>query len=196
MTSQTALASEETWATGRTILVAVTGGIACYKTATLVSKLAQSGASVRVIMTDAATCFVTPLTFEALSGKRVLTSLWESDDRPDAQHISLARDCDLFVIAPATANILAKIAHGLCDDLVSTVACAIPAQTPALLAPAMNADMWANPLVEKNVQILKNWRHWHFVGPESGWQACRTNGAGRMSEPLAILEAIKQHLAG
>lgn len=183
---------------GRKILVGVTGGIACYKSAALVSRLVQAGATVRVIMTEAATRFVTPLTFQALSGQSVLTSIWQADDRPDSQHIGLARWCDLFLIAPASADILAKLAHGLTDDLISLTACALPRspqRTPVLLAPAMNAQMWANPITQKNVATLKDVLGWQTVDPESGWQACRTAGEGRMSEPEAIFEAAQKILA-
>ncbi|MEX2215592.1 MAG: flavoprotein [Phycisphaeraceae bacterium] len=174
---------------GRKVIVAVTGGIAVYKVATVVSRLVQGGATVRVIMTQAATRFVAPLTFQSLSGQTVLTSIWQSDDRPDSQHIGLARWCDLFIIAPASANTLAKLAAGLCDDIVTLAACAIPRDTPVLLAPAMNADMWANPIVQRNLATVKESLGYKTVGPDEGWQACRTNGAGRMSEPEKILEA-------
>ncbi len=176
---------------GRRVLVALSGGIACYKTATLVSRLVQGGADVRVIMTEAATRFVAPLTFQSLSGKTVLTSVWQADDRPDSQHIGLARWCELFIVAPATADILAKLAHGLCDDVVSLTAAALPSPTPVLLAPAMNADMWANPVVQRNIATVKDVLGYATVGPEEGWQACRTRGEGRMSEPEAIFNAAQ-----
>ena len=175
---------------GRRILLALSGGIACYKSATLTSRLVQRGADVRVIMTESATRFITPLTLQSLSGHPVLTSIWQSDDRPDAQHVGLARWCELLVIAPATANIIAKITHGICDDVVSLVACALPRETPALIAPAMNADMWANPITQRNMVTLHETLGWQSVGPEAGWQACRTSGAGRMSEPEVIAEAM------
>lgn len=180
---------------GRRILVALSGGIACYKTATLVSRLVQHGADVRVLMTQAATRFITPLTLQSLSGHPVLTSQWESDDRPDAQHVGLARWCDLMILAPATADLIARIAHGLCDDVVSLTACALPRSTPVLLAPAMNEQMWENPLTQRNLQTLREVLGYQTVGPESGWQACRTSGAGRMSEPDAILAAALRILA-
>ena len=176
---------------GKHIAVALSGGIACYKIATLVSRLVQQGADTRVLMTESATRFVGPLTFQSLSGKPVLTSIWQSDDHPDSQHVGIARWCDLLVIAPATANTIARLAHGLTDDTVSLVACALPSTTPLLIAPAMNADMWANGIVQKNIETLKTLPNTTLLGPESGWQACRTEGAGRMSEPEAILEAIK-----
>ncbi len=172
------------------IIVALSGGIACYKTATLVSRLVQRGASVRVLMTESATRFVGPVTFQALSGKQVLTSIWQADDHYDSQHVGVARWADLMVIAPATANILAKLAHGLTDDIVSLTACALPGDTPLLLAPAMNADMWDSPIAHQNVATLAALDHVTLIGPDSGWQACRTEGAGRMSEPEAILDAI------
>jgi phosphopantothenoylcysteine decarboxylase/phosphopantothenate--cysteine ligase len=139
-------------------------------------------------MTDAATKFVAPLTFQSLTGHAVLTSAWQSDDRPDAQHVGIARWCELMVIAPATADIIAKIAAGLCDDIVSLTACALPRQTPVLVAPAMNEQMWLNPVTQRNLATLTDTLGYHTIGPESGWQACRTEGEGRMSEPDAIAE--------
>ena len=180
---------------GRRVLVGLSGGIACYKTATLVSRLVQRGASVRVIMTEAATRFITPLTLQSLSGQSVLTSIWDSDDRPDSQHVGLARWCDLYVIAPATADCLAKIAHGLTPDLVTLTANALPTDIPLLIAPAMNADMWAHPTRQRNLKLLTELLpNLHQIGPDEGWQACRTTGAGRMSEPEAILDAVIQIL--
>ncbi len=176
----------------RHLLLALSGGIACYKIATLVSRLTQRGADVRVIMTEAATRFITPLTLQSLSGHPVLTSIWQHDDRPDAQHVGLARWCDRFILAPGSANTIAKIAHGQCDDIVSLTACALPRQTPKLIAPAMNADMWANPAVQKNIATLRDELGYTLIGPEDGWQACRTSGAGRMSEPEAIFYAIEK----
>lgn len=182
----------------RRILIALTGGIAAYKTATLVSRLVQAGAQVRVIMTEAATRFITPLTLQSLSGHPVLTNMWDHDDRPDSQHVGLARWCDAMVIAPCSADMLAKLAAGLTPDLVSLTACALPGGsggTPLLVAPAMNADMWASPIVQRNLQTLRDLLpNLHEVGPADGWQACRTSGAGRMSEPEAILESLAAHL--
>ncbi|MHB1158028.1 MAG: flavoprotein [Phycisphaerales bacterium] len=176
---------------GKRVLVAVTGGIAAYKTCTLVSRLTQAGCDVTVLMTQAAQRFVTPLTFEALSGHAVHTSLWRQLGDHESQHIALARNAHLLVIAPASANTLAKLAHGIADNVVTTVALAMPrspAAVPVLLAPAMNADMWANPLVQRNLAILRDELGWHTVGPDTGWQACRTSGPGRMAEPDAVLE--------
>jgi phosphopantothenoylcysteine decarboxylase/phosphopantothenate--cysteine ligase len=180
---------------GRKVVVGVTGGIAAYKTATLVSRLAQAGAAVRVMMTDAATHFITPLTLQSLSGHEVVTSIWQTVDRPDSQHIGLARWAELVVIAPASTDMIAKLAVGICDDPVSLVAVALPRTTPVLLAPAMNEQMWENPITQRNLATLKDTLGYHTVGPDSGWQACRTRGSGRMSEPDAIFDALLKLLA-
>lgn len=171
------------------VLVGVCGGIACYKTATLVSRLVQRGFAVRVLMTQAATRFVQPLTFQSLSGQPVVTSIWDAHDHHDSQHIALARQCRLMVIAPATANTIARLAAGMADDPVTLIASALPAAAPVLLAPAMNEQMWDSPITKRNLDTLRTLLGWRTVGPETGWQACRTLGAGRMSEPEAILDA-------
>jgi phosphopantothenoylcysteine decarboxylase/phosphopantothenate--cysteine ligase len=176
---------------GKNVLVALSGGIACYKTATLVSRLVQRGAEVRVIMTEAATKFITPLTLQSLSGHPVLTSVWQHDDRPDSQHVGLARWCEVMCIAPCSADMLAKLAHGLTPDVVALTASALPASTPLLVAPAMNADMWANPICQRNLSILReHLPNLNEVGPDEGWQACRTRGGGRMSEPETISDRV------
>lgn len=174
----------------RRVLVGVTGGIAAYKTAHLVSRLAQSGAEVTVLMTSAAMQFVTPLTFQSLSGRPVYTSAWEHIEAHDPQHISLAKSAHAAVVAPASMNFLAKLAAGMADDVVSLVLSAIDrATTPVLLAPAMNSVMWSQPSTERNVEQLVS-DGFQFVGPDEGWQACRAVGPGRMSEPDAILDAL------
>ncbi|MEM1107199.1 MAG: flavoprotein [Planctomycetota bacterium] len=179
----------------RRILVALSGGIAAYKTATLVSRLAQAGADVRVVMTEAATKFITPLTLQSLSGHPVLTSMWDHDDRPDSQHVGLARWCELMFIAPCSADMLGQLAAGLTPDLVSLTVCALPSETPLLVAPAMNADMWASPIVQRNLQTLRDLLpNFHEVGPAEGWQACRTKGSGRMSEAEDILNSAEKLL--
>jgi phosphopantothenoylcysteine decarboxylase/phosphopantothenate--cysteine ligase len=177
---------------GREIIVAVCGGIAAYKVADLVSKLVQSGAGVSVVMTDAAQKFVTPLTFQALSARPVRTSTWELQDSSDPQHISLTERADLLLVAPATADMIAKVAHGLCDDLVSVMIAA--AACPVVFAPAMNNRMWENPIAQENVAKLKT-HGYQFIGPEAGWLACRNVGAGRMTEPAEILQRISTILA-
>lgn len=171
--------------TGKEILVCVCGGISAYKVADVVSKLVQRGAGVTVAMTAAAQKFVTPLTFQALSGRPVLTDLWDSEKAGDVQHIALTNAANLVLVAPATANIIGKIAGGIADDLVTTLV--ISAASPVLLAPAMNDRMWANPIVQENVAKLKR-LNYIFVGPTDGWLACRSVGPGRMAEPGDILE--------
>ncbi|QDU71636.1 flavoprotein [Mucisphaera calidilacus] len=181
---------------GRRVLLAVTGGIAAYKAASLASALVKAGTELRVVMTESAQRFIGPTTFASLSGRPVITSIWQTDDRPDAQHVAVARDADLMVIAPATANTLAKIAAGLCDDPVSLAASALPAGTPLVIAPAMNADMWANPINQRNLKTLREYLPGlSMVDPESGWQACRTEGRGRMAEPETILLHVTERLS-
>jgi phosphopantothenoylcysteine decarboxylase/phosphopantothenate--cysteine ligase len=177
---------------GKRVVVGVCGGIAAYKVADLVSKLAQRGVEVTVCMTPEARQFVTPLTFEALSGRPVRTEAFDLQDSADPQHIALTEQADLMVVAPATANLIAKVAAGLCDDLVSLMICA--AACPVMFVPAMNNRMWANPITQENVQKLQK-AGYRFIGPEEGWLACRNVGAGRLSEPGTILEEIEKLLA-
>jgi phosphopantothenoylcysteine decarboxylase/phosphopantothenate--cysteine ligase len=177
-------------AAGRRILVGVTGGIAAYKTCTVVSRLAQAGSEVTVLMTEAAARFVSPLTFQALSGRPVYTSPWEHVESHDPQHVALATRADLAVVAPCTMDCLARLAIGLTGDVVCLVLSAVDrSRTPVLLAPSMNAAMWAQPSTRRNLDTLAA-DGYRIVGPGEGWQACRTVGAGRMSEPEEILAAI------
>lgn len=177
-------------AAGRRILIGVTGGIAAYKTATVVSRLAQAGAHVTVLMTEAATRFVSALTFQALSANHVHTSTWEHLSSQDPQHISLAASTELALIAPCSMDCLSRLAHGRGDDVVSLVVSAINRRaTPVLLAPAMNAVMWNQPATQRNVRQLVE-DGFHMIGPDDGWQACRMVGAGRMSEPEDIMSRI------
>jgi len=178
---------------GREVVVGVCGGIAAYKTAAVVSALVQRGCGVTVVMTEAARHFITPLTFEALSGRRVHISLWEPSDDHDPQHLRLTERADLVLVAPATANIIAKMALGLADDLLSTMLLA--AHGPVLLAPAMNNRMWENPAVQRNIKLLRDAKC-HFVGPDSGWMACRTIGIGRMSDPDEIVSRSAELISG
>ncbi len=177
----------------RNILVCVCGGIAAYKVCHAVSQLAQHQYSVDVAMTAESMKFVGALTFEALSGRAVHTDIRNNPGSQDTQHIKLAQSADVILVAPATANMIAKIAHGLADDLVSTL---LLAAEPAklLLAPAMNEQMWNNPAVQANIALLRS-RGIAMIGPESGWQACRTIGIGRMSEPDAIIHAIMERIS-
>lgn len=183
-----------TFASGKRILVGVTGGIAAYKTCTIVSRLAQAGASVTVAMTEPATHFVTPLTFQSLSGAPVYTSAWEHIESKDPQHIALAKGLDLAIVAPATMDCLAKLATGRTDDVVQLILSAVDRRTtPVVLAPAMNDVMWSQPSTQRNVKQLVE-DGFYLIGPGEGWQACRTVGTGRMSEPEEILGAIRQFL--
>lgn len=179
---------------GRRVLVGVTGGIAAYKTASLVSRLAQAGADVTVAMTASATRFVAPLTFQALSARPVYTSAWEHIEAHDPQHIALARELDAAIVAPASMDCLARLATGRADDVVSLILSAVDRQrTPVLLAPSMNSVMWAQPATARNVEQLRA-DGFRFVGPDEGWQACRTVGRGRMAEPEELLRALRDAL--
>src|SRR3954453_23874201 len=151
---------------GREIIIAVCGGIAAYKVADVVSKLVQLGAGVTVVMTADATKFIAPLTFEARSGGAVRTSTFDLVDAGDPQHIGLTERADLMLVAPATANVIAKIAHGLCDDLVSLMVSA--AACPVVFAPAMNNRMWDHPIARENVEKLQRLGY-RFIGPDAGW---------------------------
>mgnify|MGYP005847828133 CR=1 FL=1 len=176
----------------REILVGVTGGIAVYKTAALVSQLVQAGAGVSVAMTAAATQFVGETTFAALTGRPVALDLFDPK-HPLGGHITLAERADLLCVAPATANFLAKAAHGIADDLLSTLYLCFAG--PVLLAPAMNSVMWQQPAVQRNVLQLQS-DGARFVGPEEGWLSCRKTGIGRMASPESLFAAIQQTLGG
>jgi phosphopantothenoylcysteine decarboxylase len=165
------------------VTLAVGGGIAAYKVATLCSRLAQTGIDVRVAMTAAATEFVGPATFAALSNQPVACGSFEPGTWPLGPHIELADGADLFVVAPATASLLGQFAHGLATDLVTTLY--LQVSCPVLLAPAMSQAMWAKPSVQRNIETLRQ-DGCHFIGPEAGWLSCRQQGSGRMSEPEAI----------
>lgn len=174
----------------REILIGVTGGIAAYKTADLISKLVQAGASVTVAMTEAAKKFVGPTTFEALTNRPVYQNLFEPIEHPQGEHIGLARRADLYLIGPATADFLAKAAHGHANDLVSTLVLTVTC--PVFVAPAMNTEMWNKPPVQRNIQQLKE-DGLNFIEPGSGWLSCGQVGAGRMAEPTDILEQLQRH---
>ncbi len=178
---------------GYEVLLCLTGGIACYKSADLAGKLIQQECRVTAAMTDAAREFIAPLTFQALTGRRVYTSLWQSSEDYSSQHISLTERADLMVIAPATANTLAKIACGLADDLVSTMALSACGACKMLLCPAMNTRMYQAPATQANLKTLKAWGM-EILGPASGRLACNTVGPGRMVEPGEILSACREML--
>lgn len=169
------------------IIVGVTGGIAAFKTASLVSDLVQDGNSVSVVMTRSARKFVGPATFRALTGRAVITEIFDRRNFPLGPHIELAQQADLLCVAPATADFMAKAAHGLADDLLSTLLLSFTG--PVLLAPAMNADMWAKPAVQRNLAQLRC-DGLHIADPREGWLSCRQKGVGRMAEPEEINTAI------
>lgn len=171
----------------RNIVLGITGGIAAYKSAYLARLLIKAGAAVQVIMTEAGTKFVTPLTFEALTGKEVAVEMFPENRVVGTRHISLAEWPDLIVVAPATADFIGQIAYGLCPSLLSAVVCAT--RRPVLLAPAMNEGMYANPAVQQNIATLRQ-RGYHFAEVGVGEMACRSYGAGRMAEPEDILKSI------
>ncbi|WP_266168581.1 bifunctional phosphopantothenoylcysteine decarboxylase/phosphopantothenate--cysteine ligase CoaBC [Dyella subtropica] len=171
----------------RRILLGVSGGIAAYKSCELVRRLRDLGAEVRVVMTEGATHFVSPTTFQALSGESVRVSLWDEQAEMAMGHIELARWAERIIIAPASADLMARLAHGFANDLLTTLCLASPA--PLYVAPAMNQQMWAHPAVQENVDILRR-RGVHLLGPASGDQACGDIGSGRMLEPLELREAL------
>jgi len=175
------------------VLLCVTGGIACYKTADLASKLVQAGYGVNVAMTEAATKFVAPLTFQSLVHRQVFTDMWTSSEDFSSQHISLTERADVMVIAPATANILGKMAAGIADELVSGLALSASGECPILVAPAMNTRMWNAPPTQRNLATLKQWCV-HVIEPGEGYLACGTLGAGRMAEPADILQYVTELL--
>ncbi len=172
------------------VLLGVSGGVSAYKVVNLASKLTALGAGVKTVLTENACRFVGAKSFEAVTGQSVFTSLWSSPEEYRSTHIAFVDWADLVVVAPATANIIAKAANGICDDLLSTTLCAAW-NKPMLLAPAMNCDMWANPAVQRNVQTLKD-AGVHLVGPFEGRLANGAVGMGRMAEPLQILAAIEK----
>ncbi len=177
---------------GKRILLIVAGGIAAFKSLELIRRLRERGASVRCVLTEAGARFVTPLSLQALSEDKVYGDMFSLTDESEMGHIQLSRDADLLVVAPATANILARMAGGLADDLASTVLLATDKRV--LVAPAMNVRMWTHAATVANVETLRK-RGIHFVGPNDGAMACNEHGPGRMSEPEEIVVAIEQLLA-
>ncbi|MEH6940508.1 bifunctional phosphopantothenoylcysteine decarboxylase/phosphopantothenate--cysteine ligase CoaBC [Bacillus sp. JJ722] len=172
------------------ILLCVTGGIAVFKAAAFTSKLTQQGAEVKVIMSESATKFVTPLTFQALSRNEVYTSIFQENNPKVVAHIDLADWADAVVIAPATANIIGKLANGIADDMISTILLATTADV--LVAPAMNVHMYAHPAVQKNMDTLRSFGY-SFIEPGEGYLACGYTGKGRLEEPEAMIEYLNRH---
>ncbi|MFZ5537066.1 MAG: bifunctional phosphopantothenoylcysteine decarboxylase/phosphopantothenate--cysteine ligase CoaBC [Pseudomonadota bacterium] len=177
---------------GKHILLGLSGGIAAYKACDLVRRLRDAGAEVRVVMTEGATHFLTPLTLQALSGHPVRASLWDETAEAAMGHIELARWADAILIAPASADVMARLAAGLADDLLTTLCLAT--EVPLFLAPAMNRVMWAHPATQANVQTLAA-RGTTLFGPAAGTQACGETGEGRMLEPLELVALLSRHLA-
>ncbi|API93832.1 putative coenzyme A biosynthesis bifunctional protein CoaBC [Virgibacillus pantothenticus] len=174
----------------KNIVLGVSGGIAAYKACSLASKLTQKGANVKVVMTDNATKFVAPLTFQALSRNPVFTDTFDEKDPTKIAHIDVADWADIVILAPATANIIGKLANGIADDMLSTILLAT--QAAVYIAPAMNVHMYAHPAVIKNMQTLVDWGY-HFIEPGAGYLACGYVGKGRLEEPATIIETIEAH---
>ena len=181
---------------GKHVIIGISGGIASYKTADLVSTLTQEGADVDVVMTDAACKFISPLTFTSLTGKEVFDSQWKFIDGHTPQHIKLANKASVMMIAPCTMDMLAKLNHGRTDDPVSLVASAIDRfKTPVILAPSMNTVMYNQPATKRNLSMLQE-DNFHVLDVDSGWQACRSVGEGRMPETETLLEVLETALSG
>jgi phosphopantothenoylcysteine decarboxylase/phosphopantothenate--cysteine ligase len=175
--------------TGKKIVLGLSGGVACYKAAELCRAFTKAGASVQVVMTEAATHFITAVTMQALSGRPVYTDQWDARVNNNMAHIDVTRDADAIIIAPCSTDFIRKLAHGACDDLLSTMCVARPRHVPLLIAPAMNVEMWQNPATQRNVQTLRDDGIVIF-GPAAGDQACGEVGLGRMLEPEQLLEEV------
>lgn len=175
--------------TGKKIVLGMTGGIACYKVAELTRSLSKAGAHVQVVMTQAAMQFITPVTMQALSGHTVFTDQWDARIHNNMPHIDLTRDADAIIIAPCSTDFMFKLAHGACDDLLSTLCVARPRHVPLLIAPAMNVEMWQNPATQRNLALIEE-DGIQVLGPAAGEQACGETGMGRMLEPEQLLTEI------
>ncbi len=176
----------------KTVLLGVTGGIAAYKSASLASKLVKAGAEVRVIMTEHATNFINPITFESLTGHKCIVDTFDRNFEFQVEHVALAKKADVIMIAPATANIMAKLAHGLADDMLTTTVLA--SNAPKIIAPAMNTAMYENPLTQHNMELLRQYGM-EVITPASGYLACGDTGAGKMPEPEDLYEYILKAIA-
>jgi phosphopantothenoylcysteine decarboxylase/phosphopantothenate--cysteine ligase len=184
------MAKNKSSLSGVDILLGVTGGVAAYKAVELASKLNSVGAKVTSVMTQNACKFVQPRSFQAVAASMVYTSMWIETSEYRIEHIGLAEQAQIVVVAPATANIIAKMANGICDDLLSTTLCACW-QKPVVVAPAMNENMWNNPAVQWNIKSLKE-MGFELIGPQMGRLACGSEGVRRMSEPQDILKKIEK----
>jgi phosphopantothenoylcysteine decarboxylase/phosphopantothenate--cysteine ligase len=179
--------------TVKRVLLGVTGSIAAYKAADLVSRLRKKGREVTVVMTEAAGRLVTPLTFAAMSGHPVFHDLWDIEHSHRPEHVDLADRHDVMVIAPATANCLGKVAAGIADDMLTTTVMVVATTMPVLIAPAMNTRMYENPVVQRNVTALRDLGY-RFVEPAEGYLACGDYGKGKMAEPETLAEEIERLL--
>ena len=177
---------------GKTVLLGISGGIAAYKSAALASLLVKQHAAVEVVMTENATQFITPLTFEQLTGRKVMVNTFDRNFAHQVEHISLADRTDLVIVAPATANICAKFAHGLADDMLTTTVLAC--RCPKLIAPSMNTNMFENPVTQYNLKLLKQYG-WEVIEPASGRLACGAEGKGKLPEPDHLLQHILRQIA-
>ena len=175
------------------ILLGVSASAACFKAAALASQLVRAGHGVTAVLSPGATRLVTPLQFSCLTGRRTLHDEWRGEDPAGMDHITLARRAALVVLAPATADRLGSVAHGLAGDLLGSTLLAVEAEKPRLAVPAMNPEMWRQPAVQRNVETLQR-DGWRFVGPDDGPTACREEGRGRMAEVDAILAAVREAL--
>ncbi len=176
---------------GKTIVLGVSGGIAAYKAAQLASNLGKTAAQVHVIMTKHAAEFITPLTFETLTNHRVSIDTFDRNFEYNVEHVALAKKADVFLVAPATANVIAKMAAGIADDMLTTTILA--ASCPKIIAPAMNTGMYDNPITQRNLQTLKDFGV-EVIEPDSGWLACGDVGRGRMPNPAVLFEAVRDAL--
>lgn len=176
---------------GKNILLGVSGGIAAYKAVEVTSRLRKSGANVDVIMTSAAAKFVTALTFQEISGNPVSVDMWQKVHNWNIEHIALAKKADLVLVAPATADIIGKLSSGIADDMLSTTLMATTA--PIFIAPAMNNNMYCNPIVKRNLETLAALKQYHIISPETGHLACGTSAIGRLPEPITLVERLQQY---
>lgn len=178
----------------KNVLIGICAGISSYKTCELTRLLARGGFSVKIIMTESATKFVSPLVFQTLSQNMVYLDMFALAKEENIKHIELAEWADICVIAPLTANTLSKIANGMCDNLLTTVICALPKDKKIVLVPAMNTNMWVNPIIQENAEKLKKQKKYIFLDPEKGDLACGAYGEGRMPEVEVIYRRIEESL--
>lgn len=178
---------------GKNIVIGMTGGIACYKVCELIRMLKREGANVHVIMTKNATEFITPLTIETLSNNKVVVDMFERNDKYEVEHISLAKKGDIFLIAPATANIIGKIVNGIADDILSTTI--VATKSKVIIAPAMNDAMYENKIVQENIKKLKKYGY-DFINPDVGNLACGYKAVGKLANNEKILSYLKQTIVG